>query len=419
MTLLHRLLQKAEKKGEDFMKNKGLRHLSILVSVLLAFVSLVSAQDYAEQKQEHNIGFYAPTRQTSPLPLSKAKKVKNIILMIGDGMGAAQVDAARIRAAGATGRLHMECMPIAGLVKTHSDSHLVTDSAAAGTALASGIKTTNGAIGVSPREEPYITLLEAAQTKGKSTGLVATSSITHATPASFASHVKSRKGETEIAEQLLENKVNVLLGGGKQFFLPQSVTGSKRKDDRDLLAEARSAGYLLAETGDDLDKANGAYVLGLFQMKELTTFPPEPSLAELTLKAIDLLKTDKDGFFLMVEGSKIDWGCHENNMDYSIRQTLILDEAVYVALDFALRDKKTLVIVTADHETGGMAITGGSLDGSEIKIAWTTKDHSAVQVPLYAFGPCAALFTGVQDNTQIPEKMAKLWKIHPFPQIQK
>jgi len=398
------------------MNRSLLRNLVIVFLVLFLCAPALLSYEYPKEGQDQDIGFYSPPRDVTTLPLSKKKKVKNIIYMIGDGMGVATVDAARIRAAGAGGRLYMECMPIAGLVKTHSNSRLVTDSAAAGTALSTGVKTTNEFIGVNPEQVSYQTILEGAQTLGKAVGIVATSSITHATPASFASHLKTRKGETEIAEQLLKNKVNVLLGGGKQFFLPQSSQGSKRKDDRNLISEAQSAGYMVIETGDDLDKAKGAYVLGLFQMKELTTFSPEPTLAELTLKAIDLLKTDKDGFFLMVEGSKIDWANHDNNADYSIRQTLLFDQAVYVALDFAQENTDTLVLVTADHETGGMAINEGSLDGKDLDIRWTTKDHTGVQVPVYAFGPQALLFTGVQDNTQIPAKMARILKIQPFPQ---
>ena len=401
------------------MNNTMFRKLVTIYLVLFLCVPVLFSYENPKEDRDQDISFYSPTREVTTLPLSTKKKVKNIIFMIGDGMGVSQVDAARIRAAGAEGRLNMERMPVTGLAKTHSESHLITDSAAAGTALASGIKTTNGAIGVTSKGEPYATLLEAARDRGMATGLVATSTITHATPASFGSHVKSRKGEAEVAEQLLKNRINVLFGGGKQFFVPQTVAGSKRKDDRDLYAEARSSGYFITETADDLDKARGAYVLGLFQMKELTTFSPEPSLAELTLKAIELLKTGKDGFFLMVEGSQIDWGNHDNKEDNSIRQTLLFDQAVYVALDFALKNKETLVVVTADHESGGMAINEGSLDGKEMEIAWTTKEHTGVQVPVYAFGPKALLFTGVLDDTQIPAKMAGILKIEPFPRIKK
>jgi alkaline phosphatase len=262
----------------------------------------------------------------------------------------------------------------------------------------------------------YLSILEASKNKGMATGLVATSTITHATPASFASHVGSRKGEDDIAIQLLENKVNVLFGGGKQFFIPQSAQGSKRKDDRDLLAEAKAAGYAFVETNDDLKSAQEPFLLGLFQLDALKTDPPEPTLAELTDKAIETLSKNKKGFFLMVEGSQIDWACHANNFDDTIKQTILFDEAVGKVIDFALRDKQTLVIVTADHETGGLSIKGGKLDGKNLVVGWGTTGHSAVPVPLYALGPGAKEFAGVYDNTEIPKKMAKLLKIKSFPQ---
>lgn len=188
------------------------------------------------------------------------------------------------------------------------------------------------------------------------TGLVATSTITHATPAAFAAHVKERRDEATIASQLLENRVNVLMGGGKRFFLPQSEAGSKRQDERDLIAEAEKVGYSFVQTKEELKASAGDYLLGLFQLGALTTHPPEPSLAEITAKAIELLSRNEKGFFLMAEGSQIDWAGHANDPDETIRQTLLFDEAVKVALDFAVKDKHTLVIATADHETGGMGI---------------------------------------------------------------
>lgn len=400
------------------MKYKIAPRFSILWFIILILLSLpLFAQDYQKDEKQSDIGFYSCPKQIAPLPVSSQKKVKNIILMIGDGMSFAHIDSARIKACGARGRLNMERMPVTGLVKTHSHSHLATDSAAAGTAFATGTKTYNGAISMNPDKKPLLTILEACKDLGKATGLVVTCSITHATPAAFASHVPSRRDQNGIASQLLKNKVNVLLGGGRQFFLPKSEEGSKRNDDRNLFSEAQKAGYLIVDNKDELDRASGNHVLGLFEMEDMKTIAPEPTLAEMTLKALEILSENKKGFLLMVEGSQIDWGAHDNDTGYTNRQVLLFDEAVYVALDFALRNKDTLVVVTADHETGGMSIVDGSLTGEELEIDWATKHHTALQVPLFAFGPRASLFTGVMDNTQVPIKFAEILKIGEFPAI--
>ena len=346
--------------------------------------------------------------------LSPDSQVENIIFLIGDGMGLSQITSARIANYGADKRLNIEKMPVTGLINTHSSNDLITDSGAAGTALATGYKTNNGMISVSPDGKRLRTILEACRDIGMSSGLVVTCTITHATPAVFASHVMSRNDEATIASQLLENKVNVMLGGGRMFFLPESEPGSKRHDERNLLVEAQKKGYLYIQTKEELGESRGNYILGLFQLGHLTTIPPEPSLGEMTDKAIELLRKNRKGFFLMVEGSQIDWACHDNDTDNTIRQTLLFDEAVKVALDFALENKHTLVLVTADHECGGMGINSGSLDGKELSIGWTTKGHSGVPVPVYAFGPQAERFMGLKDNTEIPRIFAELLGIESF-----
>lgn len=396
------------------MKKSNFGHLVIISFFAILLFSLTICGN-PQEKPEQDISFYKPVTDISSYPLLKEKGVKNIILLIGDGMGFAQVDAARIRATGAAGRLNMERMPVTGFVKTHSANRLITDSAAAGTALSTGCKTNNGVIAMSPNGKNFMTILEAAQKKGMGTGLVVTSNITDATPSVFASHIVSRRSQPEIALQLVKSGVNVLLGGGKEFFIPKSITESKRGDEQSPLDEARAKGYLIVDTRQQLTDAKGDHVLGLFQMDSLKTTGDEPSLAEMAQKAIALLKPNKNGFFMMVEGSQIDWGCHANNPDYVIRQVLLFDEAVKVALAFAAENTDTLVVVTADHETGGLAIIGGNLDGTGLVFAWAKKDHTAVQVPVYAFGPQAILFMGVQDNTDVARKLSIALGIGNFP----
>jgi alkaline phosphatase len=390
-----------------------------IVFVILISLNCVFAAETLAPVDANDLSFYQVSTDTTPYPLGVGK-VRNVIVCIGDGMGLNQIALARLKVAGADGKLYMERMPVTGLVRTHSTSSLVTDSAAAGTALASGVKTTNGMIGMIPDETPYLTILEAAKAKGMTTGIVVTSTITHATPAVFASHVESRKTEEAIAVQLVTSRVNVLFGGGRRFFLPKSESdpNHSRKDDQDLLAEAARVGYTVITSQSELTSVHRPYVLGLFQIDALTTVPPEPSLAELTGRALQLLQPAKRGFFLMVEGSQIDWACHQNKAKHAIRQVLLFDQAVQTAIDFALRDGHTLVVVTADHETGGLTLLEPAKGSTAPTVRWSTKDHTAAPVMIAAIGPGAATFTGVQDNTEIAKKIARLLGVKSFPQPQ-
>lgn len=391
--------------------------LRLIPIALIIFFNTALANCLAGSNAE-DLSFYKPSSDTKPYPASDGQKVKNIIFCIGDGMGAGQVTAARIRAAGVDGKLYMERMPTTGIVRTHSADSLITDSAASGTALACGVKTKNGMIGMTADGKKYKTILEAAGEQGRLTGLVTTTQITNATPAAFAAHIESRQIQDKIAEQLLANRVNVLFGGGKRYFLPATDANSKRKDRKDLIAQAKRAGYTYIQTAEELKSAQGRFLLGLFQTGPLSTQPPEPSLAELTAKAIEILSSngqgESKGFFLMIEGGQIDWACHDNDLDNTIRQTLLFDLAVKNAVDFALKDGLTLVVVTADHETGGLNIIGGK-GKNNLEVCWCTKGHSGLPVPVYALGPKAEIFSGVYDNTEIAEKFAELLDIKPFP----
>jgi alkaline phosphatase len=391
--------------------------LTICIALLGCAQTETSKHNYTVKGNAVDISFYAPSSTTESYPELHDTRVKNIIFCIGDGMGLGQISLARMKAAGPDGTLYMERMPVSGFVRTHSADALVTDSAAAGTSLASGVKTNNGMIGIMSDGISCQTILEAAKASGMATGLVVTSRITDATPAAFASHVTSRKMQDRIAEQLIANKVNVLFGGGKEYFLLRSDSRSKRNDQKNLIERAKKAGYLYIRNAEELKTANRPYILGLFQLGPLTTIEPEPSLAELTIKAIDILDREGKncGFFLMIEGSQIDWACHDNDAARTIRQTLLFDQAVKAAIDFALEDKHTLVIVTADHETGGLTIKDGSLKGDDLEVNWSTGGHSAMPVPIYAFGPKADIFAGTYDNTEVPKKFAKLLGINLFP----
>ncbi len=375
--------------------------------------------DYGDVTENvSDIHFYTCSENNEVYPQKGfSRKARNVIFLIGDGMGRNQVQMARFKAAGADGKLYMERFPVTGFVRTHSANSPVTDSAAAGTALACGIKTNNGMLGMNSEQKVYQSLLKAAQGMGKKTGLVVTSTISHATPAAFSSHIDNRSSEDEIAAQILEHDINVVFGGGRGHWASAS-----RADQRDLLGEAKEKGYMLVENTQQMEEAEGDWVLGLFQADALTTFSPEPSLGEMTGKAIALLSrsrkraifpcclfSKKDrGFFLMVEGSQIDWACHANNPENSVKQTLLFDLAVREAAEFAKKDKHTLVVVTADHETGGLAVFG-----AEVK--WSSGGHSAADVPVYAYGPGSELFSGVMDNTEVAKKIAQAMGVKEFP----
>ncbi|MCK4409934.1 MAG: alkaline phosphatase, partial [Candidatus Eisenbacteria sp.] len=234
----------------------------------------------------------------------------NIILLIGDGMGVSHVTAAKIE----LGTLHMERLTAGGFVTTFASNRLVTDSAASGTAFATGHKSYNGAISVSPDKEPLKTVLEYAEERGLATGLVVTCSITHATPAVFAAHVDNRRKDKEIARQIASSGVDVLFGGGWSFFLPNSEPGGARTDGLNLLDELRERMpvALSAEEFRNLPEANAAAAL-FYPGHPPTVASREPSLAEMTGRALEILSRDEDGFFVMIEGSQIDWAGHENN----------------------------------------------------------------------------------------------------------
>lgn len=397
---------------------------SMFLCLLMLWVttawSQVESYNYGDAKTTSDFSFFTPPADASLYKLSDAGKnsgnVNNVIFMIGDGMGDAQI--ALTREQGKAGKLYMEKLPVRGQIATVSLSG-TTDSAAAGTALACGIKTRNKAIGVNPSGVAYENILGASKHIGKKTALVATSTISHATPASFASHVNSREEESDIAAQMFENRVNVMLGGGRQYWVPSSEKGGKSKGARNLINEASEAGYTVVKDLAELSKVEGAYVLGLFQMGALNTSGEEPSLPQMTREALRILGSNKlsgnKGFFMMVEGSQIDWACHANNAEYCVKQTLLFDLAVKEAMEFALADGHTLVIVTADHETGGLALEESSAGKPVAK--WQSKGHSSTPVPLFAFGPGADKFSTVKDNTEVPQTIAKLLDISDFPRI--
>ncbi|MGE0639278.1 MAG: alkaline phosphatase [Thermoanaerobaculia bacterium] len=287
-----------------------------------------------------------------------------VILLVGDGLGFSQLTLARYAAGGRERRLRLESMPVTGIVSTWSASNFVTDSGAASTAFSSGIKTDNRYIGLDPSGARVTTIGERAAAAGWRVGYVTSTRITHATPACFYGHHDDRYDEETIAAQLLDANVDLALGGGRSFFVPFS-DGGARRDDRDLLARARADGWTVLERGDVLQWNGEGRLLGLFANSHLAydlddrAFPAErrdPSLASLAELALDGLSRGDRPFFLMLEGGRIDHAAHDFDAAGIVAETMRFDEAVAVVLDWAERHPGTLVLLTADHATGGLAI---------------------------------------------------------------
>lgn len=327
------------------------------------------------------------------------QEVRNVILMIGDGMGLSQVTAGYY--ANGQSSAFQRCHYI-GLMTTHSATSIITDSAAGATAFATGKKTRNGMIGVTPDSVPQLTLIDYAEENNLSTGIVATSTVTHATPASFYGHAPKRSRVNErIAGQFMQQEIEVLMGGGKTYF-------TDRKDGRNLLEELSERGYGVI---DSIDEAEG----NLYDRLICLISPQQPvSLIEgravdylprAATKAIEVLDFNPNGFFLMIEGSQIDWGGHDNDVDYIVDEMLEFQRAVDQVLDFAEQDGNTLVIITADHETGGFSINDGIMKDSVVRGAFTTDYHTCTMVPVFAYGPGAESFAGIYDNTDIFQKI--------------
>jgi alkaline phosphatase len=326
---------------------------------------------------------------------SKTKKTedraRNIILFIGDGMGVAQLYAGMTVS---PRPFYLKQFPYSGFSITYSADKYITDSGAGGTAIACGIKTKNGMIGVDTAKKAISSIIEISHKNGLSTGVVSTSSVTHATPASFVAHNSGRGNYEDIANDFLSGNIDLFIGGGEDHF-------RKRSDGRDLTIDLKKQGFDVVYSIDELKESNSLKIAGLLAKEHMPKVSDgrEGELELMTKKAIETLSNDKDGFFLMVEGSMIDWGAHEKNIDYVTSETIDFDKAVGIALGFAEKNSETLVVVTADHETGGLTLTGGIIDDHKVTANFAGSGHTAVMVPIFSFGPGAERFSGIHENT--------------------
>jgi alkaline phosphatase len=311
--------------------------------------------------------------------------VKNVILMIADGCSTDQYTVARWF----SGKPLPTDGMLVGMVRTFAADSVITDSAPSASAYATGVRTTSKGLSIGPgpktlsvvptppadlQYRPLATVLEAARLQGKATGLVVTCRVTHATPAAFVAHTPLRDREEEIMAQLAHQNVDVVFGGGRDYLLPRSA-GGKRADGQNLLDVLKARGYQVIGKGSELAGLKPGRAYGLFAKDHMapeidrpTSAPDEPTLEAMTRKAIEMLSQRPEGFFLMVEGSQVDFAGHANDPADMLSELLMYERAVQVALDFAAKDPHTLVIALSDHNTGGMTLGNASSKGSSTQM---------------------------------------------------
>lgn len=334
---------------------------------------------------------------------AKKARPRNVVLMIGDGMGLNQLSAAMYST---TEPLAMERIKTIGIHKSHSADDLITDSAAGATAFACGVKTNNSYLGLDAAGKKHTSLLRQAGSQGIKTGLVVSSTIVHATPAAFFAYNTNRNAYDSIAADLPDARVDFLVGGGKKYF-------DRRKDDTlNLITRMREQGYFVT---DYFEQDYASWAVPDVPRVAFFTADGDPLpvvngrdyLPKASADALNFLsRRARKGFFLMIEGSQIDWGGHANDAGYVISEMIDFDRAVRAVLDFAERDGNTLVVITGDHDAGGLTINGGKQ--GDLVCQFSTVKHTGGCIPVYAYGPGAETFSGIYDNTQIYHKLKKL-----------
>ena len=355
---------------------------NILCSLLLLSILSLGFESCAQKEQKE-----------------ETPKAKNVIYMIGDGMALPQVFATML----ATGEDLAFCQfPYTGIVDTRSKSNTITDSAAGGTALACDQKTKNGMVGMDADTVAMPSVLDVLAEHGKSTGIVVTCYAGHATPADFFAKVPKRSMYEDIAIQMAESdKLNVMIGGGRKHF-------DQRKDSLNLIERMeKELGWKVYDTLADIDTACMKYAV-LANRSHMPVYSERGDfLPEGVKTALKTLEKDEDGFFLMVEGSQIDFACHGQDSAWMVDETVDFSNAVQIALDYAKADGNTLVVVTADHETGGLTMIDPQGKYTNIAINYSTRSHTCLPVMIYAYGPGAEQFTGWMQNNEVKAKILK------------
>lgn len=346
-------------------------------------------------KQSENKGIWLDVKKNDA---TNSKKAKNVIIIIGDGMGPAQVYASLVAQRGNSNFLRF---PYSGFSSTYSHNKYTTDSGAGGTAIVTGHKTDNMHIGVLPDGTPIYSFLSLLHEQGLATGFVVTSSVLDATPASTYAHVPSRKMYDTISLHMSQCGFDVMIGGGLSNFRPEN-----RKDGLNPLDTLRQRGYDITYSIEEMKKSRSNKLVTFFCENYYGPVAPgrDPILTEGVKKALGILTKDPDGFAMMIEGSQIDWACHNNDAAYMEAELADFEKMLGIVLDFAEKDGNTLVVVTADHETGGLVLVSGDIERGKNECKYITDGHSGVMVPVFAYGPGAEVFSGIQNNIDLMPK---------------
>ena len=327
------------------------------------------------------------------------KKPKNVILLIGDGMGLTQIYAGYTAN---KGQLSLFNIPTQGFSITKSSDSYITDSAAGATAMATGHKTNNRFISVDENGKPLELITQQLAKKGYKTGIISAGNITDATPAAFYAHQPERSYSEPIAEDFLSNPSDILIGGGTKEF-------TSRKDGKDLSKLLTQKGYTFSAKFSSLDTIKNSRFVVLEDAAVVSMKNGRGDfLAKSLAKTTATFSKTKNPFFIMAEGAQIDYGGHSNNVEYVVREMLDFDQLVGQAMEFVDQNPETLLIVTADHETGGLSLIDGSIEKGYVHGSFSTNDHTAVPVPVFAYGPGAQNFTGVYQNTEIYSKILEV-----------
>ena len=366
--------------------------LSSCLTLMTAMQDEIDARGERIEELEKQVG------EEVPVPT-------NVILIIGDGMGVPQVYASVVAERGNNSAFLR--FPYSGFSRTYSRNKYRTDSAAGGTALTTGHKVDNKHVNWGPDSARYNTIFDDAKKYGMSTGFVVTSSVLDATPASTYGHVPYRKMFDTLSLQMAQCEHSVMIGGGRKFFLP-----ANRKDGLAPLDNLAKRGYKVVCNIDSMNRFGGDKLVALLYEGDPLTAPARGDvLTQGVKKALAMLRRNEKGFALMIEGSQIDWACHNNDTAYLRAELADFEQMLHAVLDFAQADGHTLVIVTADHETGGVTLPSGDIEKGQNEVKFLWGSHTGCMVPVFAMGPGAHYFSGIQENIDIPNKIRWLMQL--------
>lgn len=386
---------------------KQLKRMALAATTVLALAAGCKCGDKntANEEEASALQYYRTDRTYDIAdvvmpPLSN--EVRNVIILIGDGMGLEQVSCAWVLN---HGKLNFDNFPYTGLSRTWCTDHLITDSGAGGTAIAAGQKTAYNHVGTAADTTDLYSVLVQAKELGKRTGIAVTCHFADATPCDFACHNEYRYNQEDLIADYVECGVDYLSGGGTDWF-----TDIRRTDGRDIMVEMADAGYNVVTTEEELMQAE-LPVIGILSPDNLPVAKERGDLFRHTVaRGLDLLSQGDKGFVMMIEGSCIDDWLHGNNIEKAMEELLDFDRTIGDVLEWAAADGHTLVVVTADHATGCLTLQDGDLEEGEIGVFFASESHNGIAVPIYAWGPGSDRFTGIKENAEWGQIIASFVK---------